>query len=102
MKGVLLVVFDPKTKGLDFALSDSLAAHRLDEDAESWPHFYWDYWHFMSPPFGGCTLDRTDIDPGAKCNSHSCLVDELPDDYNPSAIITLMGSGMTCANLAGD
>ncbi|MEO9590366.1 hypothetical protein [Rhodopirellula bahusiensis] len=65
-----------------------MAPHRLDEDAESWPRFYWDYWHLTPDPFGGFAPITRDMEPAAKCNRHACVVRELPSDYNPSAVIT--------------
>ncbi|GAA5511222.1 hypothetical protein Rcae01_06738 [Novipirellula caenicola] len=88
MKGILLVLLDRGTTELDRALDDALAPHRLDEDAKSWPRFYWDYWHLTSNPFGGFAPDTHDIEPVANCNRHACIVGVLPVDYNPSAIIT--------------
>lgn len=88
MKGVLLVLFDRKTTQLDSALQEMLAPHRLDENAELLPRFYWDYWLLTEEPFGGVKLDTRDLEPTAQCNPNVCLLAELPSDYIPSAVIT--------------
>lgn len=88
MKGMLLVLLDPKTTELDVALDHALARHRLDEDADTWPRFYWDYWHLTSVPFGRAAEKTRNICPDAKCHGSACIVRDLPNGYVPSAVIT--------------
>ena len=86
MKGRLLVLLDPDLSDFDTALAAILEPHRLDEDAESWPSYHWDYWHLTTDPFGEPKTATTDID--AKCGHNACVVGTLHDDYLPSAVIT--------------
>lgn len=88
MKGRLLVLLDPSVPDLDAALKARLEPHRLDEDAESWPEYYWDYWLFTSDPFGDTKPTNSDIDIDAKCVDNARVVGNLDDEYIPSAVIT--------------
>ena len=88
MKGRLLVMLNPDESDFDAALEATLEPHRLDEDAEVSPSYYWDYWHLTSDPFGELQPARQETTIDGRCARNSRIVGELHDEYLPSAVIT--------------
>ena len=88
MKGRLLVLLDPNVPDLDAALETNLEPHCLDEDAESFPKHYWDYWHLTSDPFGASEPANSEIRIDTKCAGNARVASNLDSEYLPSAIIT--------------
>ena len=88
MKGRLLVVLDPNVPDFDAALAQLLEPHRLDEDAEPLPRYYFDYWLFTTEAFGEPVPDVSAANIGGKCARNARVIGTLHEAYFPSVVIT--------------